>query len=188
MPLSGSETEDESGAFPSWIGGVPGADWIGGVPGADWIGGVPGADWIGGVASVDWLTGARLPPAGSEFAATLEVSDAVDRAAGASAALLHAFRPANKRAIAKCVLRMAIISGYAGTLTAICASYPIVRPINMSVESSFLEFSVNKLMQFTSRIEVCLGKLTQEQIWIRGGKNENAVGNLVVHLTGNVRQ
>lgn len=39
-----------------------------------------------------------------------------------------------------------------------------------------------------SRIEVCLGKLTDEQIWARGGENENAVGNLVIHLTGNLRQ
>ena len=30
--------------------------------------------------------------------------------------------------------------------------------------------------------------LTEEQIWARGGQNENAVGNLVLHLTGNIRQ
>ena len=58
----------------------------------------------------------------------------------------------------------------------------------MSVESLFLQFSVDKLRQFTDRIEVCLGKLNEEQIWFRGGPAENAVGNLVLHLTGNVRQ
>lgn len=58
----------------------------------------------------------------------------------------------------------------------------------MSVESLFLQFSVEKLKQFTERIEFCLGKLTAEQIWARGGGNENAIGNLVLHLTGNVRQ
>ena len=39
-----------------------------------------------------------------------------------------------------------------------------------------------------SRIEACLGKLTEEQVWARGSENENAIGNLVLHLAGNVRQ
>jgi uncharacterized damage-inducible protein DinB len=58
----------------------------------------------------------------------------------------------------------------------------------MSVESLFLRFSADKLKQFCDRIEVCVGKLSDEQIWARGGQNENAVGNLVLHLTGNIRQ
>lgn len=58
----------------------------------------------------------------------------------------------------------------------------------MSIESLFLQFSVDKLRQFTDRIEVCLGKLTEAQIWARGGPNENAIGNLALHLAGNVRQ
>ena len=58
----------------------------------------------------------------------------------------------------------------------------------MSVESLFLECSVEKLEEFTGRIEVCLGKLSDDQIWARGSGNENAIGNLVLHLTGNVRQ
>ena len=39
-----------------------------------------------------------------------------------------------------------------------------------------------------SRIEACLGKLSEEQVWARGSENENAIGNLVLHLAGNVRQ
>ena len=58
---------------------------------------------------------------------------------------------------------------------------------NMSVESLFLQFSVEKLRQFADRIEVCLGKLNEDQIWARGGENENAIGNLALHLAGNVR-
>ena len=58
----------------------------------------------------------------------------------------------------------------------------------MGVESLFLQFSVDKLRQFTGRIEICLGKLTEDQIWARGGQNENAVGNLALHLNGNVAQ
>jgi uncharacterized damage-inducible protein DinB len=59
---------------------------------------------------------------------------------------------------------------------------------NMSVESLFLQFSAEKLRQFVDRIDVCLGKLTEGQIWARGGENENAIGNLALHLSGNVRQ
>jgi uncharacterized damage-inducible protein DinB len=57
-----------------------------------------------------------------------------------------------------------------------------------SVESLFLEFSADKLRQFESRIEVCLEKLSAEQIWARGHDNENAIGNLALHLAGNVTQ
>jgi uncharacterized damage-inducible protein DinB len=58
----------------------------------------------------------------------------------------------------------------------------------MSNEEEFLKFSREKLMQLTERIETCVGKLTPEQIWMRGGDHDNAVGNLVLHLAGNVRQ
>ena len=36
--------------------------------------------------------------------------------------------------------------------------------------------------------KVCLARLTNEQVWARGGPHENAVGNLVLHLCGNMRQ
>ena len=52
----------------------------------------------------------------------------------------------------------------------------------------FLDYSVRKLRQLTARIEDCLGRLTEEQVWARGAESENAVGNLVLHLGGNLRQ
>jgi uncharacterized damage-inducible protein DinB len=52
----------------------------------------------------------------------------------------------------------------------------------------FLDFSARKLELLNGRIESCLDRLSAEQIWARGGENENAVGNLVLHLAGNVRQ
>jgi len=52
----------------------------------------------------------------------------------------------------------------------------------------FLDFSVRKLELLTERIETCLDRLNADQIWARGGENENAVGNLAMHLAGNVRQ
>jgi hypothetical protein len=57
-----------------------------------------------------------------------------------------------------------------------------------SCDRLFLDYSVRKLRQLSGRIEDCLGRLTEEQIWTRGAESENAVGNLVLHLSGNVRQ
>ena len=58
----------------------------------------------------------------------------------------------------------------------------------MTIETDFLNNAVEKLTQLCGRIETCLGKLTPEQIWMRGAENQNAVGNLVLHLNGNLRQ
>ncbi len=52
----------------------------------------------------------------------------------------------------------------------------------------FLDCSVRRLNQLASRIDDCLGRLDDSQVWFRGSENQNAVGNLVLHLTGNVRQ
>ncbi len=58
----------------------------------------------------------------------------------------------------------------------------------MAIETNFLNYAAETLAQLRGRIETCLSKLTPEQIWMRGTENQNAVGNLVLHLNGNVRQ
>jgi uncharacterized damage-inducible protein DinB len=58
----------------------------------------------------------------------------------------------------------------------------------VSTESRFLNTCAAKLDQSADRIGVCLGKLSEDQVWARGHENENAVGNLILHLCGNVRQ
>src|SRR5271170_2890904 len=58
----------------------------------------------------------------------------------------------------------------------------------MTNEEEFLRFSSAQMTQLFGRIETCVGKLTPEQIWTRAADNDNAVGNLVLHLAGNVRQ
>jgi uncharacterized damage-inducible protein DinB len=52
----------------------------------------------------------------------------------------------------------------------------------------FVGHSVQKLEQMTNHIETCLARLTEEQIWQRGSAPENSVGNLVLHLCGNLGQ
>ena len=58
----------------------------------------------------------------------------------------------------------------------------------MTIETNFLNYAAEKLAQLCGRVETCLSKLTPDQIWMRGTENQNAVGNLVLHLSGNVRQ
>jgi uncharacterized damage-inducible protein DinB len=60
--------------------------------------------------------------------------------------------------------------------------------MEQTLDRIFLDFSEKKLRQLAGRIEDCLSRLTIEQIWARGQENENAIGNLVLHLCGNVRQ
>jgi uncharacterized damage-inducible protein DinB len=57
-----------------------------------------------------------------------------------------------------------------------------------TLQQEFLQCSIDTLRQHAGRIETCAGKLSAEQIWARGSQNENAIGNLVLHLCGNVRQ
>ena len=58
----------------------------------------------------------------------------------------------------------------------------------MTSDEIFLKFSADKLEQLQGRIQDCLSRLTPEQVWARSSDNENAIGNLVLHLAGNVRQ
>ena len=57
-----------------------------------------------------------------------------------------------------------------------------------SIDSLFLKYSDDKLTQLASRIDACLDRLTPEQVWARGSEAENAIGNLVLHLCGNLGQ
>ena len=41
---------------------------------------------------------------------------------------------------------------------------------------------------YLPKIERCLERLTDEQIWWRANEESNSIGNLVLHLCGNARQ
>ncbi|HKP82955.1 MAG TPA: DUF1572 family protein [Pyrinomonadaceae bacterium] len=41
---------------------------------------------------------------------------------------------------------------------------------------------------YLPKIERCLEKLTDEQIWWRANEESNSIGNLILHLCGNARQ
>jgi Protein of unknown function (DUF1572) len=53
----------------------------------------------------------------------------------------------------------------------------------------FLEYSYNKLLgQYWPRLRITLESLTEEQVWWRSNPACNSVGNLILHLNGNVNQ
>jgi len=53
----------------------------------------------------------------------------------------------------------------------------------------FLEFSRKKLLdQYWPRLRACVESLSDEQVWWRPNESSNSIGNLVLHLNGNVGQ
>jgi uncharacterized damage-inducible protein DinB len=56
------------------------------------------------------------------------------------------------------------------------------------IPADFLDYSARRLETLNKEIATCLGKLTEQQIWHRGAPHENSIGNLLLHLEGNVRQ
>jgi hypothetical protein len=56
------------------------------------------------------------------------------------------------------------------------------------VSTLFLQTSSRKLTESVKTLSQCLDRLTEKQVWARGGPHENAIGNLVLHLCGNMRQ
>jgi uncharacterized damage-inducible protein DinB len=56
------------------------------------------------------------------------------------------------------------------------------------VSAKFLEFAQRRLTMSEADILSCVGLLTEEQMWRRGGEHENSVANLLLHLAGNMRQ
>lgn len=57
-----------------------------------------------------------------------------------------------------------------------------------NVSSELIEQAVFRLRENTPRIKKCLDQLTEEEIWKRPNESSNSVGNLILHLCGNITQ
>lgn len=58
-----------------------------------------------------------------------------------------------------------------------------------SVAQAFIQNARDFLQQdYLPKIERCLERLTDEQIWWRPNPESNSIGNLLLHLCGNARQ
>jgi len=52
----------------------------------------------------------------------------------------------------------------------------------------FIGQSITQLDEYTTKIERCLMDLNDREIWERPNESSNSVGNLVLHLCGNITQ
>jgi len=61
--------------------------------------------------------------------------------------------------------------------------------IDSELAAIFLAFSRNKLLsQYWPRLKACVEPMIVEQIWWRPNEASNSIGNIVLHLNGNVTQ
>jgi uncharacterized damage-inducible protein DinB len=57
-----------------------------------------------------------------------------------------------------------------------------------SVGSIFIADSIHRMEQMRRFIQACLGRLSDEHVWRKDNENCNAIGNLILHLCGNIEQ
>lgn len=56
------------------------------------------------------------------------------------------------------------------------------------IAALFLDHSARKLLQMMDLIDRDLPHIPEDQIWAREAHRQNAAGNLILHLQGNIRQ
>jgi len=57
-----------------------------------------------------------------------------------------------------------------------------------TIAAEFIEQSIFRIEENTPRIYKCLEQLTEEETWMRPNATSNSIGNLILHLCGNIRQ
>ncbi len=60
--------------------------------------------------------------------------------------------------------------------------------IQSTFEQEFIEQSIFRLSENTPKIEKCLSILSEEEVWKRPNDSSNSIGNLILHLCGNITQ
>jgi len=59
---------------------------------------------------------------------------------------------------------------------------------NKTLANSFTHEATHLLNQSIVKIEHCLSQLSEAQVWWRPDETANSIGNLILHLAGNLRQ
>jgi len=58
-----------------------------------------------------------------------------------------------------------------------------------TVSAAFISQARDLLREeYLPKIERCLERLTDEQVWWRANESSNSIGNLILHISGNARQ
>ena len=56
------------------------------------------------------------------------------------------------------------------------------------VIKEFVDNAIYRLDESTRMIDIAFEKLKEEEVWMRPNKSSNSMGNLILHLCGNIRQ
>jgi uncharacterized damage-inducible protein DinB len=57
-----------------------------------------------------------------------------------------------------------------------------------NITKEFIDQAISVIEKNTPKITKCLDQLTEEQIWLRPNEASNSIGNILLHLCGNIRQ
>ena len=58
-----------------------------------------------------------------------------------------------------------------------------------TIGSVYLSYCSRRLLEeYFPRIERCLDELSESDVWWRAHETDNSIGNLILHLNGNIRQ
>ena len=57
-----------------------------------------------------------------------------------------------------------------------------------TVAQEFIKQTIFRIQENTPKIIKCLDELREEQIWLRPNEASNSIGNMILHLCGNIRQ
>jgi hypothetical protein len=63
-----------------------------------------------------------------------------------------------------------------------------MEPTQQEMAAAVVAETTNCLGSCVAKIKHCLGQLTDAQVWWRPHESMNSIGNLILHLSGNVRQ
>lgn len=65
---------------------------------------------------------------------------------------------------------------------------PIILPMNDAAQTFIIKARSFLSDDYLPKIERCLEQLSDEDVWWRANSESNSIGNLLLHLAGNVRQ
>jgi uncharacterized damage-inducible protein DinB len=60
--------------------------------------------------------------------------------------------------------------------------------MNDSLTREFTSQAIKRINENTEKIRSCIRKLDEKDVWIAPNENLNSIGNLILHLCGNIRQ
>ena len=63
-----------------------------------------------------------------------------------------------------------------------------MQPTSEQLAAAVAAAASEELTKALDRIKHCLGQMTDEQIWQRESESMNSIGDLILHLCGNLRQ